>query len=510
MEMRIGGLASGMDIDKIVEDLMRAERIPLEKMKQEKQILEWRRADYREMNNLLRQLDETIFSGILMESTFLQKTVSSTNEDAVSAKALSLENNVTTQISVSQLAKVSSGVSQTSIYSDPQFDPNATLESQSAYLKSTNFGTQFTLKVFQPDGTVAQQTFTVDPATESLNDILDKINASGLGVTAYYDEVTGKVAISTNHTGDNQDTTVLNGAEIVVDEMDGQFFSSVLQFGTTELAANGQNAVFTLNGLTTERTTNTFTINDVTYTLKQVTTSPVTISTATDVEGIFESIKGFVEKYNETIEKINQELNEERYRDYPPLTDRQREELSEHEIELWREKARSGMLANDRILPEGLSQMRLDLYSPVQGLDPAFDQLSEIGISTSDDYTERGKLIIDEAKLKEAIRTNPQAVYELFTNDGATFDEKGIALRLRETIGNTIEKVEQKAGNAGDTYAQYFMGRKLNRLEEEIDAFQARLDRIEDRYWRQFTAMEQAIQRANQQTYFLMQQFSGA
>jgi len=30
---------------------------------------------------------------------------------------------------------------------------------------------------------------------------------------------------------------------------------------------------------------------------------------------------------------------------------------------------------------------------------------------------------------------------------------------------------------------------------------------IEDRYWRQFTAMEKAIQRANQQSAYLMQNF---
>ena len=75
--MRISGLASGMDIDKLVSDLMKAERMPLDKLKQKKQILEWQRDDYRSMNTLLQDLDSYIFnnrfarntSGIYMEGT---------------------------------------------------------------------------------------------------------------------------------------------------------------------------------------------------------------------------------------------------------------------------------------------------------------------------------------------------------------------------------------------------------------------------------------------------------
>ena len=51
--MRISGLASGMDIDSIVSDMMKIKKMPLDKLKQEKQVMEWQRDDYREMNTLL-------------------------------------------------------------------------------------------------------------------------------------------------------------------------------------------------------------------------------------------------------------------------------------------------------------------------------------------------------------------------------------------------------------------------------------------------------------------------
>ena len=68
--LRISGLASGMDVDKIVSDMMKAERIPLDKLHQNKTYTEWQRDDYRTMNTALSELDTLIFEGIGMQSFF--------------------------------------------------------------------------------------------------------------------------------------------------------------------------------------------------------------------------------------------------------------------------------------------------------------------------------------------------------------------------------------------------------------------------------------------------------
>nr|WP_200908438.1 flagellar cap protein FliD N-terminal domain-containing protein [Rossellomorea vietnamensis] len=60
-DMRIGGLASGMDTDQIIKDLMKAERIPLDKLEQKKQYLEWQRDDYRDMNKMVFDFSNLIF-----------------------------------------------------------------------------------------------------------------------------------------------------------------------------------------------------------------------------------------------------------------------------------------------------------------------------------------------------------------------------------------------------------------------------------------------------------------
>ena len=73
--LRISGLASGMDIDSIVTDLMKAERIPLDKIQQKKTYTEWQRDDYRTMNTALSELDTLIFEGIGKQASFNKKTV---------------------------------------------------------------------------------------------------------------------------------------------------------------------------------------------------------------------------------------------------------------------------------------------------------------------------------------------------------------------------------------------------------------------------------------------------
>ncbi|AGE23678.1 flagellar hook-associated protein II [Geobacillus sp. GHH01] len=493
--LRISGLASGMDIDKIVSDLMKAERAPLDKLKQKKQLLEWQRDDYRAMNTLLQGLDDYLFSNITLQSSMLKKTVSSSNESVVTATAGSSAANVAAAIQVNQVATSAVWLS------------DATKRVDKASF-SVDADVTLTINVTNGDGTTKQAAITVKKGT-TLDGVIAQLNSNlDLGVSAFYDEQTGRVSIMKKETGGR-------ASLVLADQTTADFFAQKLGFAGAiagqELPGKtaGKDADITINGLRTTRSSNTFTINGVTYTVKG--TGTATVSVATDADAMFNAIKGFVDKYNETIAKINAELKEERYRDYPPLTDEQKEAMTEKQIELWEEKARSGMLRGDSILSSALSKMRMNVYTKVEGanIPSGFSQLAQIGITTSSNYLDGGKLIIDETKLREKIKENPDAVYQLFNQDGATDAEKGIARRLRDTIKATIGKIEQKAGKTIWTNQQFAIGRDLIQINDQIDRFQDRLKQIEDRYYRQFTAMEEAIQRANQQSMYLMNAFGG-
>lgn len=492
--LRISGLASGMDIDKIVSDLMKVERMPLDKLKQKKQLLEWQRDDYRAMNTLLQGLDDYLFSNITLQSSMFKKTVSSSNESVVTATAGSSAANVAAAIQVNQVATSAVWLS------------DATKRVDKASF-SVDADVTLTINVTNGDGTTKQAAITVKKGT-TLDGVIAQLNSNlDLGVSAFYDEQTGRVSIMKKEMG-------AQASLVLADQATVDFFA---QLGFTNTAAGqeltgktaGKDADITINGLRTTRSSNTFTINGVTYTVKG--TGTATVSVETDVDAMFNAIKGFVDKYNEVIAKINAELKEERYRDYPPLTDEQKEAMTEKQIELWEEKARSGMLRGDSILSSALSQMRMNVYTKVEGanIPSGFSQLAQIGITTSSNYLDGGKLIIDETKLREKIKENPEAVYQLFNQDRTNQAEKGIARRLRDTIKATIGKIEQKAGKTIWTNQQFAIGRDLIEINDQIDRFEDRLKQIEDRYYRQFTAMEEAIQRANQQSMYLMNAFGG-
>lgn len=240
----------------------------------------------------------------------------------------------------------------------------------------------------------------------------------------------------------------------------------------------------------------------------------VTMTSTTDVDDIMAKIKEFVTTYNGFIKDLNDQTKETKYRDYTPLTSEQREEMSESEIKLWEEKAKSGLLRGDTLIREGLAGMRSLVYQSNPGIDSKYNSLFSIGITTSKNYNDGGTLEIDEAKLRKVLEEDPDAVEKLFKNsegkkddvvDGKTVDTRGYLDKLRGSMKTFEITIEKKAGRSTMTDAQYAIGKNLVDTESRISTWKRKLEDIEARYWKQFTAMEQAINKANQQSSMFMQ-----
>ncbi len=340
--------------------------------------------------------------------------------------------------------------------------------------------------------------------SESLNSVMSKVNNSKLGVTMFYDSYSDKVTMTRKETGVYNE----NGQEI--EFTDGDFLTQVLGFqnGDSGNYIKAENATITVNGLETSRQSNTFSINGVTFTLKKTTDTPVTINVNNDNDDLFENIKNFVDKYNELVEKIEKKLSEPKYKDYLPLTDDEKEELSETQQEKWENMAKSGILRNDSILSGLVTQMRTAIYSGVNqdDLDSAMKSLSAIGITTTADFT-TAKLEINESKLKAAIEKDPNSIELLFNGTGAMDGQKGVIQRLYDKVNATMDQLKERAGNSYSVNNQFTIGRQLDDLDDRIERFEDRLADLETRYYSQFTAMEQAIQKANSQSAYLAQFF---
>ena len=496
---RVAGLISGLETQKIIEDLMKAARVPLNRLLQQKQILQWQQEDYRSINKKLMDFRLNYASPLRLQGTFQVKKATSSDETAVTAVPGGSAQPGTYSIKVNQLAEVASNVSTLALSASTtdKIDPNATLESQKAKFArpwGATTSLSFTITTYNPDGTPNSKTFTVDTTVDTLNTVLARINAeASLGVTAFYDASTDKVVISTTRTGDYP--TI----EIEIADVVDTFALGTLALSST---AQGKNAIVDINGLTgITKYENTFTLNNITFTLKKTTASPVLISVGTDTEKIFNTVKSFVEEFNALLDAIKQELNEPRYADYLPLTKEQKEQLTDREIDQWEEKARSGLLRNDTILSDIVYRLRRALTTPVTGLT-GYDSLFDIGVRTGY-YWEGGKLYVDEAKLREAINANPEAVMNLFTRSAENFEEQGLGVRLYNEVNKAINRVTAQAGSPYTLVDNSFLSRNIRELDERIETMEERLARLEERYWRQFTALEQVLATLQAQSNWL-------
>lgn len=599
--LRFTGLASGMDTQSIVDSIMQAKRIPLDKLNQKKQTLEWKRDEYREMNKLLAELDKFVFDGVYRQANMLKRTTSTSNQSVVTATATANAGTISYKIEDVTLATAarmasSSGISKDSTdkinstkslwsqrakldgltwqqeektddftvpkdgestfqltrgaisqiksLTDNKLEvvkangekesynvmlgsiPETNLDSKTVYIdedsgkivfgekleEKSEFSIQydrnyleFNIETYNEDGTVntKEAGFKFD-GNISLDSMFSQINDSNVGINMFYDSWTDQVVLQRKETGK------LEKADKAVDFTGSSsgFFTDILKL---EEKDKGKNAVFTINGLQTQRASNTFTMNGVTFTLHNSSAAgqATTVSVNTDNDSVIKTVKDFVEKYNEIIGKMNGKLTEDKYSSFKPLTEEQKAAMSEKEVEQWEEKAKSGMLKRDQILDSGLLKFRTDLYSEVTSndvtlTDSKYNQLAEIGITTTSNYMDRGKLEIDEDKLRKAIEENPESVYQLFMANGPTHSEKGIARRIRDTISDTINKVEARAGNALRTEQNYTMGKELIRVRDDIDRLEDQLKMAEQRYWNQFTAMEKMMQNLNNQSNQLL------
>ncbi|AHK50746.1 MULTISPECIES: flagellar hook-associated protein 2 [Bacillus] len=506
MVTRITGLNSGLDVDSLVKKMMDAEKQPLNKLNQQKQTLEWKRDAYREVNTQIADMYSTTFNNMLMSTNWNKKTVTS-SDSSVSAVAVSAEQNISTSMSVQQLAT------------------STTYKSSGAINFTSGQSQTLKFNVTNPGETKPTEVNVTIAATDTIDDVISKLNSSGLGVTALKEKISNgtdyvdTIAFTSNKTGEG--FTLAAG-----DDATKSFLKDQLGFAvddaTNELTANaeGKNAKFTFNGLEMTKTSNNFTINGIKYTLNSVTDSnkTVTINSTTDTDGIFDNIKDFVDKYNTLIKSANEKVTESKYRDYKPLTDEQREAMTDKQIEQWEAKAKSGLLRSDSTLQNGLAEMRLDLYSTVT-IDGKKYQLADFGIETSsyEDQGKFGKLVIkDEAKLKQKITENPSLVAKLFNADststitdsstGKTIknpEEQGIARRLKDTLNKMQTQISKQAGTESSVSSSFAIGKSLNEIETNISNMKTKLDDIESRYYKKFSALDTALEKLNSQSSYL-------
>jgi len=375
---------------------------------------------------------------------------------------------------------------------------------KSANLTETNFATPLTTgagDIIQ--FTINGETFEFDGANTSLNEIISTVNNNqNANVKMMYDELSDKIIVESKDTGAT--------AGIEISDVTGNLMQVL---GLNGASASGSDASITIdmndgNGpQTISRPTNEFTVNGITYDLKEDYTGDIGFRVEGDSDELFDKIKGFVEDYNKIVEDINEKLNEKKYYDYKPLTEAQKDELSEKEIEKWEEKAKSGILRSDSMLRSLVSNMRDIMYQSVDGMG-----IYDIGIKTSSNYKDAGKLVIDETKLRDAIEDNPNQIANLFSKA-----DEGIANKLYDVLEDNVSVrtnsngqkglLLEKAGMLGDrTVNDNILSDKISSYDDMIADMLDKLTDKENYYYTMFAKMEDALSRMQSQSSFFTSQ----
>lgn len=489
----------------MVSSMMKAESAPLDKLEQQKQILEWQQEDYRALNTALYSFKDKAFN-LKLERTFNAKNAASSNETVagVSAGANAVEGTYT--IKVNNLA---TGVFKGST-SELTDEKDTSGNSLTLYQQFTEFQSRGLQSTDNISVTINGTTLQFDLDQDTINTIAAKINEADLGVTASYDSDLNRFFLTTTTTGNAANISIASDTAGFISNLGTDDNTSILKLSINQGAGvsyNGQDASVDVgDAVGLESAGNTITVNGLTLNLKNTGNSTITVTRDTDA--VVASIKEFVDAYNETLSTLNSKMQEERDRDYAPLTDAQKKEMSETEIKNWEAKAHSGLLRNDTQLQDLVSNFRSSVTGIVKGVGGQFDSLSEIGITTQS-YKDNGKLYIDEDALRQALSKDPDGVKDLFANTGSSNDEKGVSARLYDIVSDGIKYLSDKAGSSSSfsSVDNSYIGKRLTEMNDEIDDWEEKLKDIENRYYEQFTAMETAINKMNTQSSWLAQQF---
>lgn len=377
--------------------------------------------------------------------------------------------------------------------------------------------------------------FTQDTALETVMNAINSDTEAGVNVS--YSNLTNQFVFTAKESGEGGQIEMGDGlAQALFGKVD-------IKDETTYTA--GQDAIFkaTVNGSTMylSRSSNTFDMDGMSVTLKGTFNNTdrgtdadpikssdltgmtsaneskmfekgesVTFTSKSDTDTIVDAIKQMVEDYNKIVTEVkgaysDMPLQQTNGSKYEPLTEEQKADMSESEIEAYEEKAKTGLLFGDN----DLSSLYNALRSAVTPGGSDGSLLRSIGINTS--YSEGLTTIeLDESALREALETNPDRVKDIFTkskdngasSDGLMTSIQKVTNRYAATTGATKGILIEKAGSKYSPTAALdnTLLDQMNEIDDQIETWQNKMSDKVDYYTNKFTQLEMLIQQMNSQS----------
>lgn len=259
-----------------------------------------------------------------------------------------------------------------------------------------------------------------------------------------------------------------------------------------------KNSIINYNGVEFEDSSNTVSVNGLTIDIKGVTDTPVSCSISRDTDSAYNMIKDFVKEYNDILKEMNKLYYASSARGYNPLSDEERESMTDDQIDKWETKIKDSLLRRDNSLGGITNAMKSALQKSVTVNGKSYS-LASFGIQTSSDYTEKGLLHImgdaddpiykdQKNKLQQALTDDPDLVMEVIS---------GVAKELYSAMTDKMKKTS--LSSALTFYNDKDIENQIKTLNKKISKDEIALKEMEDRYYKQFSQMETALAKLQQQ-----------
>ncbi len=540
MAIRVSGLISGLDTDSIVQELVSAYSTKKEKYEKAQTKQEWKMDAWKTMNSKIYGFYTSSLSNMRMSTAYSLKTSSVSNSNIATVKASSSAVNGTQKMKVNKLASSAYMTGGVVKLSDDKNDTGNKKVTGSTALSDMGIETGSKIAVNDTEIEIT------DGMT--VNQLISKFKDAG--INASFDETNQRFFVNAKTSGAEGEFTLMANNEEGFDALqklglfaayttekdtDGKQtvetaemtkYRKLLASGTDEqkklakkiieevengkvssdaARISGQDAEIVLNGATFTSSTGTFSINGLSITAMQVTAAgeEVSITTSNDTQGMYNKIKEFLGKYNELIKDMDTAYNAAAAKDYEPLTDDEKKDMSDSEIEKWETKIKDSLLRRDSTLGNTSSALK-SLMNTSFEINGKTYSLSSFGINTasyfSADTNEKGCLHIDgdaddattsgnEDKLMAAINEDPEVVAEFFQ-------------KLSTSVYNDLTK-RMASSSVSSIYTIYNdkqMSSEYSDYKDKVSKWQEKLEYYEEFYYKKFSAMEKALSKLQSST----------
>ena len=509
MPIRITGMNSGLDTESIITALTQRYQDKVDNTKNDQKKLSWKQDKWKELNKKVVSFYNGTLTNMRFSSAYTKKTTTSSNSSAATIITSNSAMNTTQSLNITQLAK-------SAYLTGKEVEVNGSKASQDTTIEE--LGLTEGQKIKFSIGGDSNDVLSVDiESGDTIKSILTKLKSAKSSKTQTalnfnYDENNGRFFVSAKTAGEA-------AAFDLISDSDSSAAMSALGFEKKADGSNyvkGTKAQIVLNGETFESDSNTFEINGLTITANEVA-SGISLTTKQDTSGIFDNIKKMLKEYNDLMKEFATAYNADKASKYKMLTDDQKDEMSDDEVEEWEKKIKDSLLSGDETIGDirnGIKSIINKSFS-VTLKDGSTSELSlaRFGISTgsyfSTEENERDALHIDGDKddsltsgntdlLTAFISTDPDAVQSFFQQFANSMYSKISDLMKGTTYSSAFTIYEDK-----------LMASQYSEYNSKISKAETALQNAQDKLYSKYSKMETALSKINSSSGSLSGFFGG-